>query len=109
MNFGEAVEVLKEGNMVQRADWQGTLFVFKQIPADIPMRIILNMQLLPERVKKKFLSRYEMEKELTDDSGIVYNEIHYNDQLAIVDVQNVIRGWSPSISDVLAEDWFILK
>lgn len=31
--------------------------------------------------------------------------IRYNYQLAIVDKENNINGWAPSVSDALAEDW----
>lgn len=52
MNFGEALEALKNGEAVQREGWNGKgLFVIKQVPAQIGKDIIPNMQSLPQRAK----------------------------------------------------------
>ena len=52
MNFGQAIEALKEGKAVQRAGWNGKgLFVIKQVPAVIGADIIPNMQSLPQAAK----------------------------------------------------------
>jgi hypothetical protein len=34
--------------------------------------------------------------------------IRYSNQLALVNIDNEISGWSPSSTDTLAEDWTIL-
>lgn len=96
MNFGQAIEALNQGKMIQRTSWNDKdLFVFKQAVSSIRKDIIPNMQLLPQLVKDEFEKRTN------------YNFIYYANQLALVDKTNLITGWSPSPSDALAEDWVI--
>lgn len=105
LTFGSAIEALKQGKRVQRKGWNGKgLFVFMQVPATIGCDIIPKMQSLPESVKKEFARRYEV---LTDIGR--KDEINYSNQLAIVNQDNLINGWAPSVSDALAEDWVILE
>lgn len=100
MTFGEAILALQSGEMVQRKGWNGKgMFVFMQIPAIIPSHIVPNMQSLPEKVKEEFKRRFNIPHAIT--------EIHYSNQLAIVNLGNDINGWAPSVSDTLAEDWVI--
>ena len=97
MKFNEAIETYP---MIQRIGWNGKgLFVFKQVPSEIPMTVVPKMQSLPEAVKDEFLRRTETKTNNPFDS------IRYNNQLAIVDQANNINGWVPSVSDVLADDW----
>ena len=47
MNFGEAIQAMKQGKRVQREGWNGKgLFVFIQIPAVIDRETIPKMQSL---------------------------------------------------------------
>lgn len=95
VTFGEAIEALKEGKMCAREGWNGNgLFVFMQVPAEINSEIIPKMQSLPQSVKDEFEKR---------GGGI-----RYKNQYAIVYPDNTIFGWSPSGSDTLADDWYIL-
>ena len=95
LNFGQAIEALKQGKRVAREGWNGKgLFVFMQVPSEIGFDIIPKMQSLPEFVKLEFGKRG--------------GAISYQNQLAIVYPNNQINGWSPSSSDALAEDWVIL-
>ena len=95
VSFGTAITALKAGQMVMREGWNGKgLFVFQQVPSDIGAEIIPNMQSLPQLVKDEFVKR---------GGGI-----RYRNQLALVNPDNTIQGWSPSTSDALADDWIIL-
>ena len=102
MNFGQALEALREGKMVQRSGWtyEG-LFVFMQIPSIINRQIVPNMQSLPQLVKNEFERRFNDPNEQID-------AIYYSDQLAIVNRSNLIVSYSPSVSDCFAEDWIVL-
>lgn len=96
MSFGKALEALNQGNRVARKGWNGKgLFVFRQIPAQIPEHVIPTMQSLPPLVKEEFKRRG--------------GDISYQNQLAIVYPDNSIHGWAPSVSDSLATDWEILN
>jgi hypothetical protein len=100
MNFGQAVEALKSGKMVKRTGWDS--FVFMQVPSAIGKEIIPKMTSLPQSVKDEFAKRF------TDTSNKQSPGIYYTDQLAVVDKNNRITGYSPSVSDSLADDWFSL-
>lgn len=97
MGFGDAIEVLKQGGAVRRKGWNGKgLFVVKQVPAHIESDIIPKMQSLPQSAKDLILRS----KGFVDYTSqcLIYNE-------------NTGRAdsWVPSISDVFAEDWEIVK
>lgn len=107
MNFNEAIEV---SPMIQRQGWNGKgMFVFKQVPSEVPMAIVSKMQSLPTEVKEEFWRR---KNEASDNGNMIMSEsnplssIRYVNQLAIVYPDNSIHGWSPSPADILANDWF---
>jgi hypothetical protein len=100
-SFGQAIEALKQGELVSRSGWNGKgLFVFMQVPAIIGSEIVPKMQSLPDKVKEEFARRLRVDNR---------NGIFYDNQLALVDQQNRITGWSPSTSDALADDWIIIN
>lgn len=97
MSFGMAVEALKFGLVVRREGWNGkNIYVFKQVPATINMDIVPKMQSLPKSAKILI--------------GETAEHIDYTSQCLIY---NTMTGradsWVPSISDVFAEDWEIVK
>lgn len=93
--FGEATRALNAGLRVARSGWNGNdMFVFQQVPSEIPLDVIANMQSLPQSVKDEFAKRGA--------------SISYRNQLAIVKPNNEINGWTPSGSDALATDWKVL-
>ena len=95
MTFGEALEALKNGNKVARQGWNGKgMFVFKQVPSNIPASVVPGMTSLPKQVKDEFVKR---------GSGP-----NYVNQLAIVKPDNTIDSWVPSVSDLFAEDWVLV-
>lgn len=97
MDFSDAIEVLKQGGAIRRKGWNGKgLFVIKQVPSHIESDIIPKMQSLPQSAKDLILNG----KGFIDYTSqcLIYNE-------------NTGRAdsWTPSISDVFAEDWEIVK
>lgn len=100
MDFGQALEIVKVGGMIYREGWNGKdLFVFAQVPAEISVaEVVPHMQSLPKQVKDVFLERFRTRH---------FPSIFYSNQLALVDFDNHISGWSPSTSDALATDWKI--
>lgn len=107
--FGVAVEALREGKLVTREGWNGKgMFVCKQVPAEISMNIVPNMQSLPLSAREEFIRRH---KELIDKGfNDLYNSnsIKYCNQMVIIKSDNTIDSWVPSSSDIFAEDWIIL-
>lgn len=101
LNYGQAIDALKDGRMIAREGWNGKgMFVFMQVPSNIAKDIVPKMQSLPESVKKEFQKRFDSETEQI-------SEIYYSNQLAIVNKSNLINGWVASVSDSLANDWFV--
>lgn len=101
VNFGQAIEALKQGKRVAREGWNGKgMYVFMQIPSSIPNDIIPKMQSLPESVKRGVTA--------------LGGSIKYENQFCIVKPRNEVtnttelNGWAPSGSDALADDWYIL-
>lgn len=97
MDFGDAIEVLKQGGAIRRKGWNGKgLFVIKQVPSHIESEIIPKMQSLPQSAKDLILKG----KGFIDYTSqcLIYNE-------------NTGRAdsWVPSISDVFADDWEIVQ
>ena len=97
MSFSIAIQALKFGLAIRRSGWNGKgLFVVKQVPAHIGSDVIPKMQSLPQSAKDLILSG----KGFIDYTSqcLIYNE-------------NTGRAdsWVPSISDVFAEDWEIVK
>lgn len=102
LTFGMAIEELKKGNKVARQGWNGKgMFVFMQVPTTINKSIVPNMQSLPQSVKDEFGKRFNDPNEQID-------AIYYSNQLAIVNPSNAINGWAPSVSDALANDWYVV-
>ncbi len=101
LTFGEAIDELNYGLMVTRTGWNGqNMFVFKQVPSIINKTIVPKMTSLPQSVKDEFQRRFDSPTEQISD-------IYYDNQLAIVNSSNLINGWVPSVSDLLAKDWFV--
>ena len=97
MDFGDAIEVLKQGGAIRRKGWNGKgLFVVKQIPAHITEEIIPKMQSLPQSAKDIIMSR---ENKVID----------YRSQMLIINPDGRADSWIPSVSDVFAEDWEIVE
>lgn len=97
MGFGDAIEVLKQGGAIRRSGWNGKgLFVVKQIPAHITEEVIPKMQSLPQSAKDIIMSR---------DNKV----IDYTSQMLIINPDGRADSWVPSVSDVFAEDWEVVK
>ena len=48
-SFGEAVDKLKKGKMLQRIGWNGKgLFIFRQVPSMVGIDIVPKMTSLPQ-------------------------------------------------------------
>ena len=97
LSFEQILPLIKEGFAVRRKGWNGKgLMVFKQVPAHIGSDVIPNMQSLPAEAKRLIL-----------DSG---NHIDYVSQCLIFDpATGEANSWTPSISDVFAYDWELVK
>ena len=88
MNFGEALEALKEGKKVQRTGWNGKgMFIYLQKGSTVNQ------------------ARNNVLDEIIAEKGSV--EICGHIDMKAADGKIVI-GWLASQTDMLAEDWTIL-
>ena len=105
VDFGRAILALEQGKRVQRDGWNNDkLFVFKQVPATIGMKIVPNMQSLPQSAKNEFIKRAAEHVDKIVDSVNPFDAITYQNQVCLVAPDNTLYGWSPSIGDTLEED-----
>lgn len=96
LNFGQAIEALKQGKLVTRNGWNGKgMFITKQVPSNISLDIIPKMQSLPQSAKDALLERNQ--------------SISYQNQMLIIDSNGIANSWVPSSSDCFAEDWIIIE
>jgi len=98
--FGTAVAALKNFIPTTRAKWPHGTFIFAQVPSLIDGSIVPKMTSLPDSVKKEFAARF--------DRDHVNAQLMYKNQIALVDPDNNICAWIPTIEDLFATDWCIL-
>ena len=84
LNFGAAIEAAKEGKKVAREGWNGAnMFAYIVPAASYPAQ--------------------------TDAAKETFGElVPYRAYWALKTAQNDIATWTPSGSDTLAEDWYVL-
>ncbi|QMV48492.1 hypothetical protein Goe9_c01890 [Bacillus phage vB_BsuM-Goe9] len=85
MNFGEALEVLKQGMQVYRSGWNGkNMFLFLK-------------------------SSDALASDFGFGFGEYINEPVFGDIIFIKTADNKIHAWVPSQTDILVEDWDIVS
>lgn len=90
MNFGQAIELLKEGRRVSRTGWNGKgMFIYL-------VRSTL--------VDKEFLRNEASLMPICDNTGTAHFNAHIDMKAAD---GSVVVGWLASQTDMLAEDWVI--
>ena len=95
MNFGKAIELLKDGKLVARTGWNGTgMFIMKQIPAEISLDIIHKIQSVQQSAKDKLIKNN--------------TTLKYENQMLIIKSNGTADSWVPSSSDVFADDWYLV-
>ena len=85
MNFGEAVNNVKNGHKIAREGWNGKGMFVIYVPEE-------NIDLT------------EQQEKMFGASNIILNE-HF----LIKNVNNTLSTWVPSINDCLAEDWYVIE
>lgn len=85
MNFGQAIELAKQGKRIARKGWNGANMFAYYVEAGV------------------FPAKMDAIK------GIFENDmVPYRPYLALKTAQNDVATWSPSTSDALAEDWEVV-
>lgn len=87
MNFGEALELIKQGKKLQRAGWNGKdMFVYLVHGSEFevnraPLNVVFQM-------------------------GV---KVKYRPHIDLKAADGTCGVWSPNNTDVLAEDWAVLE
>ena len=87
MNFGKALEKLKEGKKVQRQGWNGKGMFIYHVP------------------KGEYKPCTAIAEQLVNENGLV----EYGAYIAIKTVQGNVVPWLASQADMLAEDWQVVE
>lgn len=87
LNFGQAIEALKQGQRVARQGWNG---------------------------KGMYLLLFKGQEDIANAFGYGYGEVlgefSFTDTIAMKTAQNtMVLGWLASQTDILSEDWVILN
>lgn len=100
LSFGQAIELAKQGKLVQREGWNGKgMFIFMRPGDSIPVKTVVeNIKTLPDGVKKYFQNLTEGAME-----NIAVGFTPYLCMKAADD--SIVNGWLASQTDMLAKDW----
>tara|TARA_R110000868_G_scaffold143967_3_gene362727 strand:- start:2418 stop:2897 length:480 start_codon:yes stop_codon:yes gene_type:complete len=103
--FSQALAALKDGLMIYRKIWgnKGDNFIFQQVPSEVDISHVPNMDSLPDSVKEVIMTRAVI------NTGEDFGSIRYSNQLAMVHPDNKIYSWNPSVSDLNAKDWIVVS
>jgi hypothetical protein len=104
MNYGEALQLVKEGKLAQRAGWNGKgMFIFMRPGDTLKTSFILQVKSLPESVKK-WIDENIDDKVNQGESGL--QDVVFTPYLCLKAADNsIVNGWLASQTDMLAEDW----
>lgn len=88
VDFGVAVQAVKQGKKIARKGWNGSGMFVYYVPA----------------------AKYPIQRNNLGTLGGMFPEdlAPYREYLALKTAQNDIATWTPSCSDALAEDWYVL-
>lgn len=108
MTFGEAIQIVKQGGLVQRVGWNGKgMFIFQR-PADaLAVTTVDNVKSLPKSVKDYYRQYYNGETHFAGGKPIM---VVFTGYLCMKAADNtIVNGWLASQSDMLADDWVEFK
>lgn len=93
MNFGEAIIAMGEGEILQRAGWNGKgMFVYRTVGNTVNKDFIPKFASLPDRVKMFLVNK---------DADVVFKP-----SITMYTAEGDMQpGWLASQADILAEDW----
>jgi hypothetical protein len=108
VNFGTAIEALKQGKRVAREGWNGKgMFIFERPADELEVGFIIDkVKSLPQSVKD-FFDKRDKEVNMPSEQGIA--KVKFGAYLCMYAADgSIVNGWLASQTDILAEDWVIL-
>lgn len=113
MNFGEAIEEVKKGNLVNRKGWNGkNMFIFLRPEDELTADFIIDkVKSLPQSLKNYYVGSFAhtiLEKE--HGKAPEDTKIKFTAYLCMKTADDtIVNGWLASQIDMLANDWEIFK
>ena len=109
MNFGQAIEALKEGKLVQRTGWNGkNMFLFMRPADELHIDFLIDKgKSLPQAVKDYYL------QDVLDNDGVRQTAepddvVKFTAYVCMKAADgSIVNGWLASQTDMLSEDWQI--
>jgi hypothetical protein len=108
VNFGTAIEAVKQGKLIAREGWNGKgMFVFQRPEDELtPAFIVDKVKSLPQSLKNFIARKYGNETHYTSGDEI---KVKFTSYLCMYAADgSIVNGWLASQTDMLAEDWVIL-
>lgn len=104
LNFGQALDAAKRGELIQRENWNGKgQFVFMRPEDTLNAAVLLGARSLPKKLKDYFERKHQPIISADDV------QVKFTAYLCLKSVDDtIINGWVPSTTDMLAEDWKVL-
>lgn len=98
LNFGQALDAVKQGEKIARAGWNGKgMFVFERPADELSLETFSKVKSIPESIKQHILSKAQGET------------ISFGAYLCMIDANGkIVNGWLASQTDILADDWCIV-
>ncbi len=99
LSFGEAIALLEQGKLVQRAGWNGKeMFIFMRPEDNIFSDVVINqVKSIPQSVKDYFKAS------ITEPDT---PQIKFTAYLCMKAADgSIVNGWLASQTDMLAKDW----
>ena len=108
LTFGQAIEQLKQGNLVSRDGWNGKkMFLFMRPFDNIDIEMIPRIKSLPEKVKNYFINEFANGQTHFESGNPI--QVHFCEYICMKDaLGNIVNGWLASQTDMLSEDWKIV-
>lgn len=103
MNFGEALELVKQGKLVTREGWNGKgMFIFQRPADELSPEMVVNVvKSLPRAVKDWVYNNGDLVPLANRKDNIKFTAY-----LCMKAADNtIVNGWLASQTDMLSEDW----
>lgn len=112
MNFGEALELVKQDYLVTRKGWNGkNMFIFMRPADELHIDMVIDkVKSLPQSIKDFYL------KDVLDSKGNRILPADENDKVKFTAYLcmkaadgTIVNGWLASQTDMLSNDWIIFE
>lgn len=113
LTFGEAIDLAKDGELIQRKGWNGKgMFVFIRPADELTVDFIVNkVKSLPQAVKNYYQGKLDEINKLENDTIVSTDyKVKFTEYFCMKAADdNIVNGWLANQTDMLANDWQVFK